>query len=268
VILQVSRADDPAVTAYRFLGDPQWLRARGLFVAEGRLVVDRLLAGGRYRVESVLATPAALGALESRLIAVDAPVLIAPPAMLEEITGFNFHRGCLALAERQAPADLDAIAGGRLLLGLEAIGNPDNIGSLFRTAAAFGVDGVLVDGRTADPFYRKSLRTSMGAVLDLPFTEVVDWPAVFDRLRAQGFTVVALTPHPTALALLDFTKVLPVARLLLMVGAEGPGLTPDAIQAADYRLRIPVVGVDSLNVTVAAGIALARIVETRFPTLG
>ena len=104
MIYEVSGASDPAVAPYRHVGDRSWLLANGLFVAEGRLVVDRLMSAGRYRIESVLVTPAAFTALADRLTALDAPVLIASPALLEEITGFDFHRGCLALAARDVAA--------------------------------------------------------------------------------------------------------------------------------------------------------------------
>ena len=264
MIYEVSGAGDPAVAPYRHVGDRRWLLANGLFVAEGRLVVDRLMSAGRYRIESVLVTPAALTALADRLTVLDAPVLIASPSLLEEITGFDFHRGCLALAARDVSPAVDGVATEGLLLGLEAVGNPDNVGGLFRTAAALGVSAVLVDTRTADPFYRKSIRTSMGAVLDLPFTMIEDWPAAFGGLRATGYRIVALTPGLTAEPLSAFVQRPGIDRLLVLVGAEGAGLSRPLLEAADYRVRIPVgSAVDSLNVTVAAGIALARIAEAR-----
>ena len=264
MILQVSGASDPAVDPYRRVGDPDWLVASGLFVAEGRLVVDRLISSRRYRIESVLVTPAAFTALEQRLTVLDAPVMVARPALLTEITGFNFHRGCLALAARDAPRALGDVLTGGLLLGLEAVGNPDNVGGLFRTAAAFGVTAVLVDTRTVDPFYRKSIRTSMGAVLDTPFAAVNDWATAFDALRAAGYQSVALTPAPTAQPLSTFVGAVVRDRLIVLVGAEGAGLSSRVLEAADHRVAIPISSaVDSLNVTVAAGIALARIAEAR-----
>jgi tRNA G18 (ribose-2'-O)-methylase SpoU len=264
VIHQVSSPDDPAVAPYRQVGNHQSLRARDLFVAEGRLVVERLLASGRYQVQSVLVTPAALAALRARLMPLAAPVLIASPAVLSAITGFDFHRGCLALAAHRSPAALDDVTAGRLLLGLEAVGNPDNVGGLFRTGAAFGIGGVLIDGRTGDPFYRQALRTSMGAVLDMPFASVSDWPVCFEQLRRRGYQVVALTPASSALELSEFVQTDPGDPLILMVGTEGPGLTGGVLESADYCVRIPLAtGVDSLNVTVAAAVALARLAEAR-----
>jgi tRNA G18 (ribose-2'-O)-methylase SpoU len=263
VILQVSDASDPAVSPYRHVGDPDWLVANGLFVAEGRLVVDRLISAGRHRIESLLVTPAAFKALDQHLTVLDAPVMIALPALLNEITGFNFHRGCLALAARDAPRAQRRDNRG-VLLGLESVGNPDNVGGLFRTAAAFGVTAMLVDNRTADPFYRKAIRTSMGAVLDMPVAGVDDWPAAFGTLRAAGYRIVALTPAGTAEPLSAFVQHAALDRLLVVVGAEGAGLSSRVLEAADHRVAIPITSaVDSLNVTVAAGIALARIAEAR-----
>jgi tRNA G18 (ribose-2'-O)-methylase SpoU len=252
------------MAAYRHVGDHDWLLSHELFVAEGRLVVERLIAGGRYTIESVVVTPPAFTALEPRLRALDAPVMVAPPSLVNEITGFNFHRGCLALARRHVPRLADDVVNGRLLLGLEAVGNPDNVGGLFRTAAAFGVAAVLIDRRTVDPFYRKSIRTSMGAVLDMPFATIDDWGLEFARLRHRGYGVIALTPAVTAEPLNAFVQRAGIDRLLVVVGAEGPGLSQAVLEAADCRLSIPTTAaVDSLNVTVAAGIALARLTEAR-----
>jgi tRNA G18 (ribose-2'-O)-methylase SpoU len=264
VIREIDGIDDPAASSYQHVGDHGWLRARGLFVAEGRLLVNRLIAKGLHRIDSLLVTPAAFAALETELVTVDAPILIAAPAVLNGITGFNFHRGCLALAHRPPSTPLEDVVAGSLLLGLEAVGNPDNVGGLFRTAAAFGVSGLLLDGRTADPLYRKALRTSMGAVLEVPFASVVSWPTAFDVVRRRGHHVVALTPDPAAESLADFVQSMDAAPLLVMVGAEGAGLTAGVLAQSARRVRIPITnGVDSLNVSVAAGVALARIVEAR-----
>jgi tRNA G18 (ribose-2'-O)-methylase SpoU len=260
VVERVERTDDPRISEYQHVGEPEWLLARGLFVAEGRLVVQRLLRGKRFPVRSILLTPAALRSVEHSL-APGLPVFVAQQAVLNDITGFNFHRGCLAIAQRpdgSASLGGSAFADARLLLALEGVGNPDNVGGLFRVAAAFGVDGVLLDPSTADPFYRKALRTSMGAVLQLPFERVSPWPQVLDTLRLRGFSVVALTPQSEAQSLGAFAPTLS-SGLIVVVGAEGPGLTDAAIARADALVRIPIAAtVDSLNVVVAAGVALAH----------
>ena len=125
---------------------------------------------------------------------------------------------------RPAPRSLDSVVSdAALLLGMERIGNPDNVGGLFRTAAAFGVNGILLDARSSDPYYRKSIRTSMAAVLDMPFATIDDWPATLHPLRDRKFDIVALTPSPGAIDLDEFITVSRSARTLVLVGAEGSG---------------------------------------------
>jgi tRNA G18 (ribose-2'-O)-methylase SpoU len=265
VIIEIEGADDPRLEPYRHVGDHHWLRSHGLFVAEGRLVVERLIAAVSFQLHSVLSSPTALAAMRGPLGAVDAPIYVAAKARVNEITGFNFHRGCLALARRPQPLGLDALPDARLLLGLEGIGNPDNVGGLFRTAAAFGIGAILLDDATGDPFYRKAVRTSMGSTLVLPFATVSGWLSVFAALRERDVTIAALTPQLPATGVDDFAAQIGGAKaVLVMVGAEGAGLSQEVLEAADARVRIPTVGdVDSLNVTVAAGVALARLARLR-----
>lgn len=269
MIEPIERADDPRIAPYARVGDHEWLREHGFFVAEGRLVVRRLLASGRFPIHSVLLTPAALrsfgGAIETDAPVfnpgteiVQAAVYVAEPAILQQVTGFNFHRGCLALAAR--PVDEPSAArfqDSRLLLAMEGVGNPDNVGGLFRVAAAFGVDGVLLDPRSGDPFYRKAVRTSMGAVLSVPFERLAPWPSALDEYRRMDFSVVAMTPHADVEPIEDMARTID-GPAIVMVGAEGPGLSDAAMAVADLKVRIPISSeVDSLNVVVAAGIALA-----------
>lgn len=259
MIEPVASVGDPRIADYAHVGDPAWLRGRDLFVAEGRLVVRRLLDAGRYPLHSILLTPSALRSFDPPL-ETDAPVFVAEQEVLNGIAGFSFHRGCVALA-RRLPDDpsSERFLAADLLLAIEGAGNPDNIGGLFRVAAAFGVGGVLLDPTTGDPFYRKAVRTSMGAVLNLPFGRATPWPGVLDHFKKGNVTVVALTPAPDARLLADFAGEKHGA-LLLMVGSEGPGLSQAAQAAADVRVRIPIAeGIDSLNVVVAAGIALSRL---------
>jgi tRNA G18 (ribose-2'-O)-methylase SpoU len=257
----VAAPDDPRLAPYSHVGDSHWLRQQDLFVAEGRLVVQRLLELGHYDVASILVNRAAHDALLDTLARVESNVYVCDDPTLTRVTGFNFHRGCVALVRRPPPLPPGQLMAGRTLLALEGVGNPDNVGGLFRTAAAFGVDGLLLDGTAGDPFYRKAVRTSMGAVLRLPFTRLDDWPAGLDAFRARGFTVVALTPRPDACRLSGFAAALPAGtRLLVVVGAEGHGLTDATLGRADARVRIPLDhAIDSLNVVVAAGIALERL---------
>jgi tRNA G18 (ribose-2'-O)-methylase SpoU len=261
VIERIESADDPRLDPYRHVADPRWIRDRQLFVAEGRLVVERLLALNRFDVRSILVNRAAHAAMRAVLTAAAAPVLVCDDANgLTAITGYNFHRGCLALVGRPPavpPADLTRC---RRVLALEGVGNPDNVGGLFRTGAALGIDGVLLSPASGDPLYRKAIRTSMGAALTLPFARADDWRAVVADFRRRGFGVVALTPAPDAVDVGGLAALRDRDRLLVMVGAEGPGLDPVSLAEADLRVRIPMENaVDSLNVVVAAGIVLDRL---------
>lgn len=257
MVEHIDSIEDPRLAEYRHVGDPAWLREQALFVAEGRLVVQRLLDRGAFRIKSVLLTPAACAAMMPAAGA--AQVYVAPQPVVDGVTGFNFHRGCLAIVQRPAAATVRDVTTGRRLLALEGVGNPDNVGGLFRVAAAFGVDAILLDESTGDPFYRKAIRTSMGATLSVPFARDAEWPASLDSCRAAGYRILALTPRPSATPIAS-DLVSADDRVVLLAGAEGPGLTETAMQRADVQVRIPIApAVDSLNVTVAVGIALAML---------
>jgi tRNA G18 (ribose-2'-O)-methylase SpoU len=256
-VIRLASLEDARVADYRHLADPHWLRHAGLFVAEGRLVVRRLLPNRRFRTRSVLVTEAAFEALRDVLEHADTDVLVIDQHAMNEVAGFNIHRGCLALAERPAARALTDIPLHTVqrLVVLENVNNPDNVGGIFRSAAAFGVDAVVLGPSCSDPLYRKSVRTSMGATLAVPFADAGPWPAALGLLRAHGVRVLALTPAPDAPALDGLSGNLD--RLAILVGAEGEGLTREAIETAEQRVRIPMSGrVDSLNVAVAASIAL------------
>jgi tRNA G18 (ribose-2'-O)-methylase SpoU len=177
--------------------------------------------------------------------------------------GFHLNRGVLAVADGAAPPDpLALAASARLLAVAEGINDHENLGSLFRNAAALGVDGVLLGPRCADPLYRRSVRVSMGHVLRVPFAALPgEWPGSLDALRAAGLTVVALTPAPDAVPLA--AAGLAGTRTALLLGAEGPGLSAAALGAADLRVRIPMAtGVDSLNVATAAAVAFHEVTRS------
>jgi tRNA G18 (ribose-2'-O)-methylase SpoU len=249
---------------YAHVGDTRWLAARGLFVAEGRLVVRRLVESGTYRVESLLLTPAARESLHDVASRISCPVHVRSPEELFSLTGFNFHRGCLAIARRPAPRTVADLAGPRFVVAMEGIGNPDNVGGIFRSAAAFGAGAVVLDGASADPFYRKSIRTSMAAVLRVPFAAARQWPDDLGALRDAGYLLAALTPGAGAEDLDAFAGAMhPGQRVVLLVGTEGRGLSDAALAFADRRVRIPMVEeMDSLNVVVACSLALYRLSTT------
>ena len=262
-IVRISSADDPRLAPYRELLEPGRTRARNLFVAEGRLVVRRLLEETRLQVRSLLLSASAAAALADALSHVDAgiPVYVCPVEWFEPITGFHLHRGCLAIAERPQDHDWEAVARtARTVVVLDGVSNPDNVGGMFRNAAAFGIDAVLLSPACGDPFYRKAVRTSMGAVMCVPHARLPEWPGAMVTLGALGFTRLALTPREPSDQLAEWLRQASPARWALIVGAEGPGLTAAVEDLADHRLKIPISPeVDSLNVTVAAGIALAAL---------
>src|SRR2546426_2707921 len=258
-------ADDPRIAAYRDVPDAELVRSRGLFVAEGRLVVRRVIEAGRYRVQSLLVSESACRSLAPVLTTVPShvPIYVCDPGDFLGITGHDIHRGCLALVDRPPALSIDALlAGAQTIVVLEAVTNADNVGGVFRNAAAFGAAGVLLSPTCCDPLYRKAIRTSMGAALQLPFarTRDEDWPNVLVLVRAQGFTLVALTPREPSETLDECAARPRPPRIALVLGTEGAGLTPAVEAAADARVRIPISErVDSLNVAVAAGIALYRL---------
>jgi tRNA G18 (ribose-2'-O)-methylase SpoU len=254
---------------YEALNDParrrQIERRGAFFIVEGTLAVEALL-GSPYPVRSVLVTRGKEPAVRDALTAHGrdgVPVLVRPDDEVAAITGFAFHRGVLASADRlplRPPSELVAgTSGARRLAVLEGLNDHENVGALFRNAAAFGVDAVLADPTTADPLYRRSVRVSLGHVLRVPWTRIADWPDGLAELRAAGFVLVALTPAAGAEPI-DALAAAPPERLALLLGAEGPGLSAAALAAADRRVRIPIAaGVDSLNVATAAAIAFHRL---------
>ncbi|MCC7125319.1 MAG: RNA methyltransferase [Acidobacteria bacterium] len=276
-IATVSSLDDPRVAAYRWTADPARLEAEGLFVVEGRLVVPVLLAAhagvGRFAgcAQSVLVSPAALDQMRDTFDAHDVPVFVAPQAVLDELVGFHIHRGCLALATRPAATTLTptCVGNARVVLVLEGVSNPDNIGGIFRAAAALGADLVVLDGACSDPLYRKAIRTSMGATLLVPYVRTTSAVDAIRVLGEKGFVCAALTPSTAATSLPEWTlrstartdtAAAPAPRVALVAGAEGAGLSREALAAADVRVRIPMTGaVDSLNVATAVAIALYHV---------
>ena len=261
-VIRIERIDDPRLDDYRNVSDGELLRRRQLFVGEGRLVVRRLLSSA-HAVASLLLNESSFASLSAEFgPALDGiPVYVGPTAQLAQIVGFNVHRGCLALAERPAERAADEITrDAMLLLVLENVTDADNVGSAFRNAAAFGVDGVLLSA-CCDPLYRKALRTSVGHVLNVPFARVPDLVAELSSLKSRGCVVLALTPRDDATPLSEFAAS-PArrGRIAILVGNERDGLTPGVERLADLRVRIPMHrGVDSLNLSTAIGIALDRL---------
>ena len=257
-VIRVDRVDDPRLAEYRSVSDGELLRRRHRFVAEGRLVVGRLLESG-HRVESLLVNEASFRALDALLSRVPPhiPVYVCETDEFAAITGFNLHRGCLALAERPAARAFEEVVRATdLLLVLEAVTDADNVGSAFRNAAAFGASVVLSEA-CCDPLYRKAIRTSMGAALVMPFGRVASMPDVLDELREAGFATVALTPSASAQPLPDVVEAAASRPVAMLLGHEGEGVTELSLEACEYHARIPISSdVDSLNVATASAVAL------------
>jgi len=269
-VVAIASPDDPRLDDYRAVREPELVRRRGQFIAESRLVVARLVALPRYTIRSILATPSGLAGLRELTadapVPGDPPIFVAPDAVIEALGGIHFHRGCLAVVDRPAPLDpaaiLAAAAPGRPLIAVEGVAHADNIGSILRNAQAFGAAGVLLDGATVDPLYRKALRTSMGAALAVPWTRLAPWPDGLALLRQSGCVVAALTPQAPGDTLAAFAAAHADRPVALLVGAEGEGLSAPALAFADARVRIPMAaGADSVNVATATGIALYALTQ-------
>jgi tRNA G18 (ribose-2'-O)-methylase SpoU len=262
VIGAVSDPTDPRLADYARLVDVEHRVRRepsaGVFIAEGALTLSRALAAG-FTPRSLLLAPNRVdpsAELVEAVSAAGAPVYVATPGALEQLTGYQVHRGLLAAMNRRPLPDLaELLVGTRRVAVLEDIVDHTNVGAAFRSAAAFGVDAVLVTPSCADPLYRRAVRTSMGAVFAVPWTRLAAWPDDLQLLHEAGFVAAALTPDPAATDLREFAAALP-ERLALVLGTEGDGLRASTLAATDVRVRIPMsAGLNSLNVAAAAAVA-------------
>lgn len=256
--------DDPRLADYREIRDPTLVKQSARFVAEGRMVVRTLLEDSPFRVCSVLVDETAAEALADVLRAHDdVPVFCVPGGAVKGLAGWQFHQGCLAIGERPEPIDVPTLVaraeGPRLVVALDAVSNPDNVGAIFRSSAALGAGAVVLSPGCVSPLYRKAIRSSMGAALRLPFSHGAPWEESLQALRAAGHVMLALDPDgedlESVIAELD-----PAQPRTLVLGAEGAGLGAVARDVADRTVGIPMrFGVDSLNVAAAAAVALYRL---------
>ncbi len=264
--------DDPRVAPYRALRERE-LRsapdaaARGWFVAEGKLVLERLVAS-RYRVRSVFLEERRLAELAPQLerLPPATPVYVATPELHASVSGAKFHQGLLALGESgDEPALHELLERATRLVILEGTVNHDNVGAVFRNVAALAGEhgAVLLDPTCADPLYRKAIRVSMGWVLHVPFARLSPWPDALERVKRHGFRTLALTPSANAIDI-GAAAEMRYPRVALLVGAEEPGLTRRAIEAAHVCVRVPISpAVDSLNLAATTAIALHRFASER-----
>ncbi len=265
-VIRIDDANDERIADYTKLTDVA-LRskhepAKGLYIAESSEVIRRAVEAG-HRARSMLMAEKWLSTMADVVDELDAeepgrlPVFIADDDTLRSITGFHLHRGALAAMHRPPPLPVrEVIANARRVVILEDIVDHTNVGAIFRSVAGLGADAVLVSPRCADPLYRRSVRVSMGTVFQVPWTRLGSWPEDLDLLRDAGFLVAALALEADAVTLDDFASQAP-DRVALILGAEGDGLTREAVQSADVVVRVPMSGgVDSLNVAAASAVAL------------
>jgi tRNA G18 (ribose-2'-O)-methylase SpoU len=261
--IRIDSEDDPRLADYVRLTEPKLrtsLEAEyGLFIAEGTKVIVRAVASG-YPVRSALLGESRIADLP-RLGITDAPVYVVADDVAERVTGYRVHRGALASLERKALPDVAAVlATARRIVVLEDLVDHGNVGAIFRCAAALGVDAVVLSPRCADPLYRRSVKVSMGSVFAIPYARMTDWYGGLADLRSKGFRVLALTPDDNAIPI-GAALTNPGARVALLLGTEGDGLSSRWLREADESVRIPMnpgaraAGVDSLNVVAAAAIA-------------
>lgn len=249
---------DPRLEDYAALTDAalrkRYEHQRGVLIAEGPTPV-RVLVTSPYPVRSVLVAEGRLAAMRDVVDAVAAPVYVVPQPVLEAVVRFRLHQGILACGERLPEPDVaHVLAGATRLLVLEELNDHENLGALFRTARALGVDAVVLGPGCADPLYRRCVRVSMGQVLHVPFARATSIQDLLATLTAHDVTTVALTPQAGAVELA--TLALGSGPVALLLGAEGPGLSETALTGATHRARIPIdPAVDSLNVAAAGAIA-------------
>jgi tRNA G18 (ribose-2'-O)-methylase SpoU len=259
---QITDQQDPRLEDYVGLTDVALRRRtepeRGLYIAESEKVIRRALAAG-HRPRSYLMGErwlTDLGDLVAQAEADGIPVFVGEPDVIEALTGFHLHRGALAAMQRPTlPTVAGVLEGARRVLVLEDIVDHTNVGAVFRSAAALGVDAVLVTPRCADPLYRRAIRVSMGAVFQVPWTGIDPWPGAVAHLRDLGFTTAALALREDSVGL-DELATDPPERLALVLGTEGDGLSRRTLAEVDLTVRIPMLGgVDSLNVAAAGAVA-------------
>lgn len=257
---------DPALDVYARLTENQLVNredlSQGLFIAESPKVIERALNAG-YVPVSFLMEPRHVETQARDVLARcgEVPVYTAPLDVLKQLTGFPLTRGMLcAMRRRPLPAVETVCAGAKRVAVLEDVMNPTNVGAIFRSAAALGIDAVLLTQACSDPLYRRAIRVSMGTVFQVPWARIgedaADWPQKgVERLHALGFRTAAMALTDNSVSI-DDARLAAEPRLAIVLGTEGDGLSPRTIAACDYTVKIPMAhGVDSLNVAAASAVA-------------
>ncbi|MCU1557301.1 MAG: rRNA methyltransferase [Microbacteriaceae bacterium] len=256
-VIEIADLSDPRLADYSHQTDVALKKARGtehgLYIAESALVLERAVRAGHVP-RSVLALGNTVDDARA-IVGDDVPIFSGPAELLEQLTGYLLHRGLIAAMNRPAlPSVESLLKDARRLVILEDIADPTNVGAIFRSVGAIGADAVLVTPRCSDPFYRRAIRVSMGTVLQVPWTRLGDWASTRELLTASGFHVAAMALSRDAVSLRDFDAP---EKLALLLGAEGDGLSAEALEAADTVVQIPMAhGIDSLNVAAASAVAM------------
>lgn len=260
----ITTLDDPRLDPFRDLKQPRSIPA-DTFIAEGEKLVERLLESS-WQTESILGTEAALARFRSR-IPTDVPIYVTTTPLISHLIGFQFHRGILACGRRPAPPSLESLCRrparttSAVLVLCPSLRDPANLGTIIRTAAAFGAVGVVVGHAGTDPFSRRVLRTSMGTVLRLPIVQTDDWPAVLDTLHKHEFETIATVLDDAAEPL---DRARRPQRVAILLGNEDAGLPDELVRVCQRKVTLPMAeGVDSLNVAIAAGIVLYHFAGAR-----
>ena len=259
-VIDITDPGDQRVDDFRDLNSidrrPDLPTGKGLVIAEGVLVVQRMLAS-RFIPHAFLGTDRRLAELAGDLSGTAAPFYRASAEVMAEVVGFHLNRGVLGVARRSPElTTAQVLTGARTVAVLEGVNDHENLGSIFRNAAGLGVDAVIFGAGCADPLYRRAVRVSMGHALLVPYARAAHWPGDLELLRSNGFQLLALTPESTAQTLAGAMERVNGRKVAVLVGAEGPGLTETTMRASDVRVRIPMSrGTDSLNVATAAACA-------------
>ncbi len=260
--IAIDDPSDPRIAPYRAVRERDVVGRGGGFIAEGEVVLRVLGRSRLHRARSLLIAANRVERLADEIAPFvgRAPIYAASQAVMDAIVGFHIHRGILALGERGADVTAAGLLAGlpprATILALFGVANHDNIGGIFRNAAAFGVSAVLLDGACCDPLYRKAIRVSVGGALVVPFARLAAGDDPLVVLEAAGFRPIALSPSGET----PLSRLAPSSRTALLLGAEGPGLPADILDRAT-SVSIPMApGFDSLNVAVASGIVLHHLI--------
>lgn len=265
-VIEITDFTAPELDVYARLTEAQLLNreepVKGLFIAESPKVIERALDAGCQPV-SLLMERKHIDSQAKDVVARcgGIPVYTSSPDILTKLTGFQLTRGVLCAMRRpKLPSVEEAVKGARRIVILENVMNPTNVGAIFRSAAALGMDAVLLTPGCSNPLYRRAARVSMGTVFQIPWTfigsEMSDWPERgMEKLHELGFKTAAMALRDDSVSI-DDPKLLAEEKLAIILGSEGDGLTNDTIADCDYTVRIPMYhDVDSLNVAAASAVA-------------